>query len=297
VIGWHQDIDGYTLADVMAFQRTWYAPNNAILIVAGDITTAQLKPLAERIYGRIPARPVPPRHRPREAPPIAERRLEIRAEAVQQPVWTRLYLAPSYHSLPEDAPTTDGPNPDMVATASALEVLSQILGGGATSRLYRALVVEHKVASTVSVEYDPDYLGQTDFSISLSPLPDVSMESLEQAVRDQLHALAADGVTDDEVSRAKTRLQAQVTYARDSLHTGARVIGQSLTSGGSVGLVEAWPARIAAVTREQVDAALHRVLRDERSVTARLLPGTADTQTLVVDPAAAAGLAGGRGLR
>ncbi len=159
---------------------------------------------------------------PPEAPPIAERRLEIRAEAVQQPVWTRLYLAPSYRAA-------------RTADAAALEVLDQILGGGATSRLYRELVVNRKVAASVAVDYDPDSLGQTTFSISINPPPDVALDVVEEAVSGQLNVLLRDGVTDDDVAKAKLRLQAEVTYARDSVHTGARVIGQSADHGGARG--------------------------------------------------------------
>jgi zinc protease len=281
VIGWHHDIDDYHLADVVAFHQRWYAPNNALLIVSGDITAAQLKPLAEKYYGVIPARPVPVRLRAPEPAPVAARSVEVRAEDVHQPAWYRDYLAPSYHA-------------GDVKDAYPLQILADIMGGGATSRLYRTLVVERKLAASASAEYDPDGLGESTFSIATSPNPGVSMEALAAAMDEAIKAVAADGVTADEVERAKRRLHTEVVYAKDSYHTGAYVFGEALTTGSTVADVEAWPERIAAVTVAEVNAAARRLLRDERSVTGRLLPAKPGEATVTLEPGAgsAGGLAG-----
>lgn len=282
VVGWHQDIDNYRLADVVAFHKKWYAPNNAILVVSGDITAEKLKPLAEKYYGVIPARPTPARVRPLDPTPVAQRTVEIRDEDVHQPSWNRYYLAPSYHAGDKQ----DG---------DPLQLLAEIIGGGPISRLYKSLVVDQKLAASVSAEYDPDSLGQTIFAVATTPQPGVSMDALSAAMTAQLKDIAEHGVTDAELTRAKNKLRAETVYARDSYHTGAMVFGQVLTTGGDIAEVENWPRRIAAVTKSQVDEAAKRLLRDEKSVTGLLLPAKPGEATMVSDPNAQGtqGLIGG----
>jgi zinc protease len=263
VIGWRQEIEGYTIDDLKAFYHRWYAPNNAVLVVSGDVSVATVKTLAEKYYGVIAARPVPTRERGEEPPPIAARTVEMRDADVHQPTWQRLYLAPSYHA-------------GETAHAYALQILSEILGGGATSRLYKDLVVDQAVAAAVGVGYEPDSLGPTSFAIDATPRPGVSMETLQKALTAEIANVAAHGATAEEVAEAKQRMQTAVIYARDSYNTGARVIGASLASGSTIADEEAWPTRIAAVTPEQVAAAAALVLRDERSVTGLLLPVSED---------------------
>jgi zinc protease len=272
VIGWHQDIDGFSLTDVTQFYRRWYAPNNAILVVAGDITAAQLKPLAERTYGAVPRRATPERTRTGEPPPVAERHLEVRSADVHEPTWSRSYLAPSRHA-------------GTVEDSYPLEVLEEILGGGATSRLYRTVVVERALAVSVSTDYDGGALGPAVFAIEANPSSGVAMAALDAALTEALGRVATDGVTDEEVSRAKQRLQASVAYARDSVVAGARTLARDLAEGDAVADVEAWPERIASVTTEQVNQAARRLLKDERSVTAVLLPAAPGRETVAIEAA------------
>ncbi|MBL8835566.1 MAG: insulinase family protein [Alphaproteobacteria bacterium] len=259
IIGWLHEMRTLTRQDAIDWYRRWYAPNNAVLIVAGDISAAELRPLAERTYGAIPARPVPARARPQEPPPQTARRVELRDERVQQPNFSRLWLAPSYRSPGGEH-------------AYALEVLADILGGGQTARLPRALVEERNLAVNAGAFYDPDALDQTTFGISASPRPGVDIAALEAAVDEELARVVADGVSPGEVARAIQRMQDSAVFGRDSLQTGARVFGQVLTTGGTIEDVEQWPERIAAVTAEQVNAAARAVLRPEASVTGLLLP-------------------------
>lgn len=266
VIGWRHEIEHYTLKDVVDFHHRWYAPNNAVLVVAGDVTAAKVKPLAEKYYGVIAARPVPARDRTTEPAPIAARTVELRDPDVQQPSWNRLYLAPSYHS-------------GEVKHAYPLQVLAEILGGGATSRLYKSLVVDQKVAASASAGYDPGAVGSTSFAFGASPRPGVPMDQLQAAIIAQIKTVAKDGVTAEEVDQAKRRMTAEVSYARDSYNTGARVLGAALATGTSVEEEEAWPVRIAAVTADQVSDAARAVLADERSVTGLLLPAKPEDAT------------------
>jgi zinc protease len=259
IIGWEHEMAGLTTQDAIAWYRRHYAPNNAILIVAGDITMAELKPLAEKYYGPIPSRPVPPRVRPREPKPEAARRVELKDARVRQTVWSRAYLAPSYVAGDKQY-------------ADALQVLAEIFGGGVTSRLHKSLVLDKSLATSAGAFYDPDALGLTQFGLSASLRPDAKLADLEAAMDAEIKRLVEGGVTADEVARAERRLRADVVYARDSLQAGARAIGEAITTGTGIEQVETWPARIAAVTPEQVTAAARAVFHDEGSVTGVLLP-------------------------
>ncbi|HSV30288.1 MAG TPA: pitrilysin family protein, partial [Candidatus Omnitrophota bacterium] len=255
VIGWGSELAGLTRADAEAFYRTWYAPNNAILVVAGDVKPDEVKALAEKYYGPLKPENTPDRQKLRaeEPPQVAARRVVLEDARVQQPSWSRQYVAPSYtHGRKE--------------LAYPLQVLSEILGGGATSRMYKSLVVEQGVAAGASAWYDPSALDSSTFGLGATPRPGVPMDKLEAALNAEI-AKVAQGITAEEVERAKARLKANVAYARDSLHTAARVLGEALTTGQSVADVEAWPERIAAVTPEQVNEAARAVLDERASVT------------------------------
>ena len=259
VIGWEHEMATLSTADAIAHYRRWYAPNNAVLVVAGDITAAQLKPLAEQYYGPIPARAVPPRHRLHEPPHVATARLEFRSPRVAQANWTRSYLAPSY---------TGGETKH----AYPLEVLAQIVGVGATSRLNRAIVLDQKIAQAAGAFYDPGSLDRTTFGFYAVPRADHSVGDVERAVEAETKTLLAKGVTSEEVERAKSRMIAEAVYARDSLGAPANIFGAALANGRTIADVEAWPTRIAAVTVEQVDDAARFVIRESAAVTGVLLP-------------------------
>ncbi len=259
VIGWKSEIEGLTTADAIAFYRRHYAPNNAILIVAGDVTAAEIRPLAEKYYGPIPRRELPPRVRATEPEQRAARRVVLKSPQVRQPSWSRTYLAPSYTTA------TGG-------DAYALQVLAEIMGGGATSRLYRSLVVEQGVAASAGAWYSADGLDSGTFGISGSPRPGTEIDAVEAALTAQIKALLSDGVSADEVARAKRSLLAGAIYVRDSLRAGPNIFGRALTSGRTIADVESWPDRVGEVTAEAVNAAAKKVFRDNRSVTGVLLP-------------------------
>jgi zinc protease len=258
-IGWAHEMEKLSTEDALAQYRSWYAPNNAVLVVAGDVTTAQVKSLAEQYYGPIPARAVPPRSRLVEPPHVASIRLEYRSPRVAQANWTRSYLAPSY---------TGGET----RHAYALEVLAQIVGGGATSRLNRALVIEQKVAQSAGAFYDPGALDLSTFGFYAVPRGDRTVADVERATEAEIKTLLLKGVTGEEVERAKKRMIAEAVYARDSLSGPANIFGAALVIGRTIEDVESWPARIAAVTVDQVDDAARYVVRDDTAVTSVLLP-------------------------
>ena len=262
IIGWAHEIQGLGRDDIVAFYRRHYAPNNAILAVAGDVTADTVRPLAERYYGAIPAQSVPPRGRPQEPPQNAERTVVLRDVRASQPSWSRSFLAPSYLS-------------GATEHAYALQILSEVLGGGATSQLYRSLVVEGKLATNAGSYYGADSMGPSRFVVFARPRQNVEIDDLAAAVEAEIGAVRGGAVTDEDVDRAKKRLRAESVYARDSLRTGARILGAALASGRTIADVEAWPDRLGAVTAEQVRAAARIVFARERSVTAILLPALA----------------------
>jgi zinc protease len=259
VIGWEHEIASYTRQDCELFYEKWYAPNNAVLIVVGDIDAAELRPLVEATYGKIPARPLPERSRLKEPPQHAERRIILRDPRVRQPNLIRSWLAPSLISEGRQH-------------AYPLEVLSQCLGGGATGRLYRALVVEQGLAAGAGAFYRGGSRDDTSLRLYASPRPGVEIERLEEALEAEVQRLLKDGVTEEEVTRVKRRMLAETIYALDSLNGAAQIFGSALTTGLTVAEVESWPAKVAAVTAAEVAAAAREVMRPERSVLAMLLP-------------------------
>ncbi len=178
---------------------------------------------------------------------------------VASPEWMRSYLAPSYRT-------------DEDHQAIAIDVLSTILGGGPTSRLYQSLVVDQQVATSAGAYYSGASYDATRFVVFAHPRPGVEIAALEAAVDAELARLTAGGVTDEELERAKFGIQALAVYSRDSLSTLARIFGVALTSGATVEDVENWPDLVQAVTADDIVAAARAVLLAHNSVTGMLLP-------------------------
>jgi zinc protease len=270
VIGWRQEIEKLNREDALAFYRRFYTPNNAVVVVAGDVTGDEVKAIAENTYGKVArVAEVPPRVRPEEPVPVAVRQLTMADPRVAQPNLQRSYLVPSS--------TTAKPG-----QSEALEILAQVLGGGETSRLYRALVVERHIATSAGGWYQGTALDDTRFGVFASPLPGVTFETVEGALDAVIAGIVESGITTAEFERAKTRLIADTVYAADNQATMARWYGAALTSGGSVDKVASWPARLRAVTPEAVQDAARTWLDKRRSVTGYLvkeLPGNQEKRS------------------
>ena len=263
IIGWDHEIEQLSTEAAVAFYDKWYAPNNAILIVAGDVDPEEVRDLAEKYYGVVPRKDVPERRRVIEPPQNAPREVRLESPRVRQPQISVSYLAPSYRQAAQG---------DEGNEAYALQVLSEIIGGGATARLYSRLVVEQGIAGSAGAGYNPTNYDYSTFSFYVAPRPGGEVEPLEAALRAEIADLLDSGVTEEEVAAAKKRLVAGAVFARDNLSTAPRVIGAALTTGGSLEQIESWPDGIASVTTRQVNEALKDVLRDEQSVTSYLLP-------------------------
>lgn len=266
VIGWRHEMETLSREDALSFYKQHYAPNNAILIVSGDVTVERVRELAEKYYGPIKPVPIPPRVRAKEPPQIAARRVTLESDRVRDPRVIRSYLAPSYTTGAKEY-------------AYALQVLEKIMSGGATSRLYNRLVVEEEQAVSAWASYDVNNYDWGTFSVGGQPRGDVSVASLEAAIDAQIARIVEDGVTEAELDHAKKQMIASATYARDSLRQGAQVIGTALTTGQTIADAEAWPDRIQAVTVEQVNAAARHVFDINKSVTGILLPANVEKRS------------------
>jgi zinc protease len=258
-IGWEHEMRGLGTADALAFYRDWYAPNNAILIVAGDVESAEVKTLAERHFGPIAARSVPPRLRLEEPPHYAPIRLEMKSPRAAQPSWRRFYLAPSYRA-------------GATQHVYALQILAEILAGSADSLLHKTLVLDKKLALSVGTGYSPSALGLAEFGVYATPKPGVAIADIEAAVDAELHRVLEHGVEAAEVAQAARRMQASAIYSQDSLSGPANIVGTALAIGRSLDEVAAWPDRIGAVTPAEVAAAARAVLVERNSATGILLP-------------------------
>ena len=259
VVGWAHEIQQLNREDAFAFYRQYYAPNNAILVIAGDVLTADVKKLAMKHYGVIPRGNVTVRNWPQEPPQLSPRRVELRDQRVQQPSWRRTYLAPGSFDAKKDL-------------AEPLDLLAQILGGGTTSRMYQALVVEQKIATSAGSWFSGDSVGPARFGLYARPVAGGDLATVEKAMDAEIAKIIAGGVTEAELNRAKAGMQALAIYARDSVTRKARIFGRALVIGQTVEGVETWPQRVEAVTRQQVQDAAKEVLDLRRSVTGLLLP-------------------------
>ncbi len=258
VIGWMRDIQTLTRADALGFYKLHYAPNNAVVVVVGDVKADAVKALADKTYGVIPRKTVPPRAVSVEAPQLAAREMTMRDARVSQVSWVRTWMAPTeIYGETKYAP--------------ALEVLSEIVGGGTTSRLYQALVVQKKLAVEAGSSYGADGIGPSTFGISVRPQND-DPAPIPAAVEAVLADVLKNGVTDEELKRAKKSLKAAAVYARDSGEGLANIFGAALVSGRTVADVLGWPDRIEAVTNADIIAAARHVFVPEQSVTGVLLP-------------------------
>jgi zinc protease len=262
VIGWRHEIEQLTREDALDFYKRFYTPNNAIVVVAGDVTAEEVKTLAEATYGKVERRAeAPPRVRPKEPVADAVRQVTLADPRVTQPSLQRSYLVPSY--------ATGKPG-----EAEAVDLLAQVLGGGSTSRLYRILVAEKSLATSAGSWYHGAALDDARFGVYASPKPDVSLPQIEAAVDEIIATVAQQGISAEELARAKTQMIATVTYDQDNQATLARWYGTALTTGMTVESVATWPDRIRAVTADDIQAAARRYLDKRRSVTGYLIKET-----------------------
>jgi len=266
VIGWKHEMDELSYEDAKAFYDRWYAPNNAVLVVSGDVTPGKVFQLAIDIYGKLPKENVPKRARTKSPVLNSKTTVTLDHPSIREPVVQTLFRVPSGRQNKQES--------------LALEILQEIMGGGSTARLYKALVVKQKIASSAGLSYQGSAWDDARAWIYASPLPGQKLEDIQNALMDELRDLIEDGVTDKELSDAKNRMRDKAVYARDSLSGPAMVIGYGLSTGQKLDDIEYWPYDITDVSAEQIQEVAAKYLNpdapgDHPPVSGYLLPQSA----------------------
>lgn len=248
VIGWEHEIQALNRTAVIAFYDRFYTPNNAVLVVAGDVTADAVRKLAEETYGKVARRAEPgARVRPAEPPLTGERTVSVSDARVRQESLSQTWIVPSQTTGEGRVPVS-------------FDVLSYILGGGPTSRLYKSAVLGSKIAINAGSYYQGDALDQGKFGFYGTPAPGHSLGELETLFAEELHKLIETGVTEDELKRAKHSMVADAIYAQDSQMSLARIFGSALTTGQTLENVQTWPQQVQDVTAQDVQDAARTFL-------------------------------------
>jgi len=268
VVGWMSDLDAMTAADVREFYRRWYVPGNAAVVVAGDVEVAQVRQLAEKYYGGIAARAVPPRKPRLEPKQTGMRRIDFKAPAEQAYV-SMAFKVPGVQSL-EGAQPGD-------QDALALTVLAAVLDGYSGARLDRALTQgDNRVADSAGAYNGLWGRGPQLFMLGGVPAAGKTVQQVEMALREQVARIAREGVTDAELNRVKTQWVAGEVYQLDSVFNQARALGNNWVQGLPLDANERLIARLRAVTANQVKAVAGKYFGDDQLTVAALQPQPLD---------------------
>ncbi|MDD2721338.1 MAG: pitrilysin family protein [Gallionella sp.] len=270
VIGWMSDLESLTVADARAWYRQWYAPNNATLVVAGDVKAADVFKLAERYYGAIPRQILPQRRHYDEPVQIGIKRLLVKAPA-ELP-----QLLMSFHS-----PVVQHPAQDW--QPYALEILAGVLDGSESARLNKHLVREQQVASAVGAGYDSVSRGPGLFMLEATPSDGKTVQDVETALRQEIATLIKDGVSEAELARVKAQVMAGEVYKLDSVFYQAMQIGQMESIGLGSGALPVMLKKLQAVTAEQVREAAAAFLKEDNLTVAVLDPQPLDGKKKTVN--------------
>ncbi|MES2845537.1 MAG: pitrilysin family protein [Pseudomonadota bacterium] len=265
IIGWRHEIETLTRQDALDFYAANYAPNNAILVVAGDVTPEQVRALAEEHYAPLePSDRIVSRDRPSEPPQLSERRMSLSDARVSEPYVARTYLAPERDTGDQK-------------TAAALTILAELLGGsGTTSVLSRALQFDTQKAVYASAYYDGTTVDDTTFGLIVVPTPNTSLQEVEDAMDGVIDTFLKDGPDPQAFARIKAQIRAADIYARDDANGLARRYGEALSVGLSTDDVKQWPAVLDSVTPDDVMTAARQVFDRKRAVTGWLMQGEAE---------------------
>ncbi|WP_407935198.1 M16 family metallopeptidase [Cupriavidus plantarum] len=273
VIGWMDDLVNMRVEDVQAWYRQWYVPNNALLVVAGDVKADEVRKLAERYYGKLKPRPVPQRKTQLEAPQQGIKRIWVKAPA-QNPYIVLAYKVPRLHDVEKDV------------DPYALEVLSAVLDGYDNARLNRELVRDKRLADDVNVGYDSINRGESIFVLDGIPADGHTTEEIEKALREEVLRIARDGVSEEELKRVKAQVIAGQIYKRDSVFGQGMEIGVAEIAGIPWQQIDRMLDKIKAVTPAQVQAVAAKYFSDDNLTVATLLPQPIDPNKPKPSPAA-----------
>ncbi len=267
VIGWMSDIEKLTLKDIQAWYQSYYAPNNATLVVAGDIKPQEVFKLARKYFGSIKPKTLPTRKAQTEPPRLGKKAVEVHAPA-QIPMLMMGYTVPSLVAN----------NPNHPSDPFALQVLAGVLDAGDTGRLVKNLVRGQQIASDVEVSYNLFARYQTQFMIYGMPSPNKSTTDLEKGILKQIQKLKQTPLSEKELQRIKTQIIAQKVFERDSIFSQAMEIGMLETLGLGWQTSEAYINRIKAVTPEEIQSVAKRYFNEPNLTLAKLVPSKPSPQ-------------------
>ena len=260
VIGWEHEINDLEKKDLLSFYDRWYQPWNAIVVVAGDVEPEEVLKIANHTYGKIEEDRAPEkRQRVLDPAPVVSKQLVYSDKRVANPVWRRSFIAPSYFTAGE-------------REAEALDLLAAILGESASSRIYTELVLNQEIATGAGAYYQGSQRDSGTFGFYATPRGDATLEELEHAMETQVDKLLNEGVSQDELDRARKSYLKSLIYSQDSQVSLARIFGSILATGGSVDDFKRWPERLTSVTVDDVNNSARKYLIRDQSVTSRLLP-------------------------
>jgi zinc protease len=259
IIGWMDDLANMTAQDARDWYARWYAPNNATLVVAGDVDAEAVIAMAKRHFGALPARPLPARKPQSEPEPLGKKRIVVKAPA-QLPYLLMAWHAPALKDWQADT------------EPYALQILAGVLSGNDSARLQKALVKTRQVAVNASAGYDAVTRGPSLFMIDATPAPGKSVAVLEQAIRDEVVRIQRDGVSEAELARVKAQVIAADVYQRDSLFYQAMQLGEYVTAGLPPEALARRAEKLRAVTAAEVQRAARQWLHDDRLSVAELDP-------------------------
>ncbi|MFZ9645864.1 MAG: M16 family metallopeptidase [Fluviibacter sp.] len=267
VIGWMSDLEQMTVADVRDWYRRWYVPNNATLVVVGDVNHQQVFGWARQTYGAIPARALPERKQFEEPVQAGQRQLDVKAPA-DLPLLVMGWKVPRLNDPRKDV------------DPYALEMLAQILDGHDAARLPTALVKEQQVAVSIDTSYDSTNRGPSMFMLQASPRPGHTIDQLEQAIRGALAEVANKGVSEQELTRARSQLRASEVYKKDSMMGQAMEIGMLETLGYGWQASPLMLDKLNQVTVADVQRVAQSYFKDDQLTIARLVPQPLDAAEL-----------------
>lgn len=276
IIGWRHEMEELSRQDALDYYQRFYAPNNATLVIAGDVEPEAVRALAEQHYGPLkPSDAIVPRDRAQEPPQLAERRLVLADERVSDPYVFRTYIAPER-------------DPGNQTEAAALTVLAELLGGnGQTSVLARALQFDAQVAVYTSAFYSGTSIDDATFGVAVIPAPGVSLEAAEAELDRVLAEFLENGPDPAALERIRTQVRAGEIYARDDVEALARRYGEGFSVGLTLAEIEGWDEALSAVTEADILAAARKVLDRRNAVTGWMTQAEAEAAPAEVTPAAA----------
>jgi zinc protease len=255
IIGWMADIERINPVELRAFYDTYYRPNNAMLVLVGDVKASEILSRIRQVFGAIPRGPDPPPVTAVEPPQIDERRLLVRKAGAQLPIVDLAWHVPNFRS--EDAP--------------ALELLSTILSEGRASRLYRRLTYERRLALSAGGDYSYFSVDPNIFWLFATPLPGQSPEAIERALIEEIERVKAEPVPAEELERAKNQVEASFIWRQDSVHSRATSLAR-FELVGSWRLLERFVPAVRAVTAADIQRVARAYFPTDRKNAAILLP-------------------------